>query len=113
MSTPVVITQRNVKVGHLKDLFTRKNISAVPVLEEDGTISGIVSSNDVARCHDEGLCVEDIMSSRVHIALRNNRAKDAAGMMLKNGVHHLVVMEDGKVIGMLSSMDIVKTYAEL
>jgi predicted transcriptional regulator len=111
MSTPVLITQRNVKVGHLKDTFSRKGVNAVPVLEEDGTISGIVSSSDLARCHDETMLVEDIMSNRVHIALKNNRAKDAAGMMVKNSVHHLVVMEDGNVVGMISSMDIVKIYA--
>ena len=111
MSTPVVITQRNVKVQHLRDTFSRKGINAVPVLEDDGTISGIVSASDVAKCHDESLLVQNIMSDRVHIALKNNRVKDAANMMVKNEVHHLVVMEDGNVVGMLSSMDIVKIYA--
>ena len=53
------------------------------------------------------------MSDRVHIVLRNNQVKDAAKVMVKHGVHHLVVMEDGKVIGMISSMDIIKVYAEL
>ena len=52
------------------------------------------------------------MSDRVHILLKNNRVKDAAGVMAKNDVHHLVVMEDGDVVGMLSSMDIVRVYAE-
>lgn len=112
MSTPVMITQRNVKVGHLKDMFTRKHISAVPVLEDDGTISGIVSSSDIIKCHDDNLVVQDIMSDRVHIALKNNRVKDAAGMMAKNDVHHLVVMDDGQVVGMLSAMDIVRVHAE-
>lgn len=112
MSSPVVITQRNVKVGHLRDMFSRKGINAVPVLEEDGTISGIVSSFDLARCHDDGLAVQDIMSTRVHIVLRNNRLKDAAGMMVKNHVHHLVVMHEGVVVGMISSMDLMRHFSE-
>lgn len=112
MSSPVVITQRNVKIGHLKEMLTRKNIGAVPVLEDDGTISGIVSVSDVLKSHDDTSIVQDIMSDRVHIALKNNRIKDAAGMMAKNDVHHLVVMEEGKVVGMLSAMDIVRVYAE-
>jgi signal-transduction protein with cAMP-binding, CBS, and nucleotidyltransferase domain len=37
--------------------------------------------------------------------------KDAANMMVKNGLHHLVVMEDGDVVGMISSLDIVALYA--
>jgi len=112
MSAPVMITQRNVKIQYLKDMFNRKGLGAVPVLEEDGTISGIVSASDVVKCHDENLTVQDIMTDRVHIVLKNNRVKDAAKIMSKNDVHHLVVMEDGNVVGMLSAMDIVKVYGE-
>ena len=112
MTTPVVFTQQTVKVGHLKDMFTRKNINAVPVIEDDGSISGIVSSSDLVACHDDSLLVGDVMSPRVHIGVRHNRVKDAAKVMLKYGVHHLVVMDDGDVVGMISSMDVIKVYAE-
>jgi predicted transcriptional regulator len=112
MSTPVIITQRHIKIGHLKDMLSRKKIGAVPVLEDDGTISGIVSASDVLKATDDDIVVQDIMSDRVHIALKNNRVKDAAGMMAKNDVHHLVVMEDGQVVGMLSALDVVRVYAE-
>ena len=112
MITPVVFTQPTVKVKYLKDMFTRKNINAVPVMEDDGTISGIVSSSDLVACHDESMTVKEIMSRRVHIGVRHNRVKDAAKVMVKHGVHHLVIMDDGKVIGMLSSMDIIKVYSE-
>ena len=112
MTSPVVITQRNVKIHHLKGMFARKHIGAVPVLEDDGTISGIVSASDIVAASDEDVFVEDIMSDRVHIVLKNNRVKDAAGMMVKNNVHHLVVMEDGNVVGILSALDIVRVYSE-
>jgi predicted transcriptional regulator len=112
MSTPVMITQRNVKVGHLKEMFARKKIGAVPVLEEDGTISGIISASDALACSVDETIVQNIMSDRVHVAMKNNRVKDAAGMMAKNNVHHLFVMEEGKVVGMISAMDIMRVYAE-
>jgi len=112
MSAPVTFTQPGVKIANLKDMFTRKNISAVPVLEEDGTISGIISSSDLVAIHNESMFVRDVMSRKVHIGLKNNRVKDAAKIMVKHGVHHLVIMDDGSVVGMLSSMDIIKMYAE-
>jgi CBS domain-containing protein len=112
MSTPVVFTQQTVKVEHLKDMFVRKNINAVPVIDDDGTISGIVSSSDLVGCHDDSLLVKDVMSKRVHIGVKHNRVRDAAKVMVKYGVHHLAVMDDGKVVGMLSSMDIMKVYSE-
>ena len=112
MISPVVITQRKVTIANLKDRLARKGINAVPVLEDDGNIAGIVSASDLMNVHDESLHAEDVMSDRVHILLRNNQVKDAAKMMVKHGVHHLVVMENGNVIGMVSSMDIIKVYAE-
>ena len=113
MNTPVVITQKTIKVSNLKERLNRKGINAIPVIDEDGSISGIVSSRDVVACHDEDLLVKDIMSDFVHVLMPNNRVKDAAKIMSKYGVHHLVVMEDGKVMGMLSSMDVIKVYAEM
>lgn len=112
MNTPVVFTQPKVKVANLKDMFTRKHINAVPVIEDDGSISGIVSSSNLVSCHDESMLVEEIMSKRVHIGVKHNSVKDAANKMVKYGVHHLVVMEDGQVVGMVSSMDIMRAYAE-
>lgn len=112
MTSPIVVTQPGVKIANLKDMFSRKKINAVPVLEEDGTISGIISSSDLVAVHNESLFVRDVMSRNVHIGLKNNRVKDAAKMMVKHGVHHLVIMDDGNVVGMLSSMDVIKVYAE-
>jgi predicted transcriptional regulator len=113
MTTPVVVTGRNIKVTHLRESFSRKEVSAMPVLEEDETISGIVTQKDVAICKNDDSILEDIMTDRIHIVLPNNRLKDAANTMVSNRVHHLVVMEDGKVVGMLSSMDILRQYALL
>ncbi|MDG1332314.1 MAG: CBS domain-containing protein [Crocinitomicaceae bacterium] len=112
MISPVVISKRNVTIANLKNRLARKGINAVPVMEDDGNIAGIVSASDLMSYHDESLHVEEVMSEHVHIVLRNNQVKDAAKIMVKHGVHHLVVMEDGNVIGMISSMDIIKVYAE-
>lgn len=112
MISPVAVTRKNVTISNLKNRLARKGINAIPVLEDDGNIAGIVSTNDLMAIHNETLTVKDVMSDHVHIVLRNNRVKDAASIMVKHGVHHLVVMEDGKVIGMISSMDIMKVYAE-
>lgn len=53
------------------------------------------------------------MSDRIHIVLPNNQVRVAANTMISNKIHHLVVMKDGGVIGMLSALDIVKQFALL
>lgn len=112
MSTPVVATRKGAQLKHTRELFARKEINAIPVLEEDGEIAGIVSAIDVATTHDDETKVEDIMTKKVHVVMKNNRVQDAAKTMLKHSVHHLVVMEDGQVIGMVSALDIIKALLD-
>ncbi|MDG1915244.1 MAG: CBS domain-containing protein [Crocinitomix sp.] len=109
MSSPVVVTKESTKLKYTRELISRKSINAVPVLKEDGEIAGILSSSDLAKAHDENMTVGDIMTEKVHLILKNNRVQDAAKTMIKHSVHHLVVMEDRDVIGMVSSLDIMKS----
>ena len=111
MSAPVVVTRKGAQLKHTRELFDRKGINAIPVLEEDGEIAGIISSSDVAKEHSDETTVEDIMTPKVHIVLKNNRVQDAARTMLKHNVHHLVVMEEGNVVGMVSSLDLLKALS--
>ena len=112
MSAPVLVIEKSVKISTLKDIFARQKINAAPVIDNNGTISGIITSTDLAAIHNDSLLVQDILSPKVHICLKNNRVKDAAKTMVKHNIHHMIVMEDGKVIGMVSSMDIIKVYSE-
>ena len=112
MISPVVVTQPGVKISSLKKMLSRKQINAIPVIGESESISGIISTSNIISCQDEDTSVDKLMTDFVHVVMPTNRVKDAARIMAKHNVHHLIVMEDGKVVGMLSSMDIIKVYAE-
>ena len=51
------------------------------------------------------------MTTKTYVVSPNSGAKDAAKMMEKHHIHHLVVMDEGQVVGIISSMDFVKLYA--
>ena len=112
MSFPVVFTQPNIKITYLKDMFSRKKINAVPVIDSNEDISGIISSSNLVANHDEALTAKDIMSKKVHVCAKNSRVQDALQTMLKHKIHHILVMDDGDVVGIISSMDILKALAE-
>ena len=112
MTTPVSVTQKGVTVKHLRDKLARKQIHAVPVVEDDGTIAGIVSSSDLSSEHNEETIVDKIMTTKVHIVMPNNRVEDAAKVMVKHHVHHLVVMEEGNIVGIVSSLDLLKALVD-
>ena len=112
MISPVVVTQKNKSVGHVKEILDRKHISAIPVLSVEGEIEGIITATDVLSEADNEKLVENIMTTKTHVVGIASGVKDAAKMMLKHEVHHLVAMDEGQVVGIVSSMDFVSLVAE-
>ena len=119
MSAPVVTAIGEKKVSEIRALMERKNIHALPIISyskkfpaTEIRIRGIITTTDLSKKVKSKSSVEDIMTSKVHVIHKNSSAAAAAAMMLKHNVHHLVVMEDGKIIGMVSSTDFVKLVAQ-
>ena len=120
MSAPVTTAVAENSVREIRALMKEKGIHAIPIISYskdtphfEMTIQGIITATDVSKKVDPSATAEDVMtSSSVHVVHPNSSASAAAKMMLKHDVHHIVVMEDGKIIGIISSMDFVKLVAE-
>lgn len=120
MSTPVTTAMQKDNVLEIRTLMKEKNISAIPVvlyvndsLKVETTIQGIITATDISKDISDDAIVEDIMtSSNVFVVHPDSSAQAVAKMMLKQNVHHIVVMDEGEIIGMVSSLDFVKLIAE-
>jgi len=119
MSSPVLTATRKNTVGEIRKLMKGKKIHAIPIVKYikelpdlKVEIRGIVTTSDLNNNIKDKQLIKEFMTSKVHVIHKNSSAKVAAKMMLKHGVHHLVSMEDGKIIGMVSSLDFVKIVAE-
>ena len=111
MVSPVVVTQKNKTIKHVRELLGRKKINAIPVLTMEGKIEGIITMSDIANETNDNKLVEELMTSKTHVVSINSGLIDAAKMMEKHHIHHLVAMDNGQVVGILSSMDFVNLYA--
>lgn len=120
MSTPAVTAEGDCTVLEIRDLMQEKNIHAVPIVsysEKDRlhemTIIGIVTATDLNKEMDDQANIQNVMTaSTVHVVQVDSSAQEAAKIMLKNNVHHIVAMNDGEIVGMLSGMDFVELVAE-
>ena len=119
MITSVVTATVDKKVKEIRELMNYNAIHAVPIIsyskelpKNKVTIQGIVTISDLIKIKDENIVVEDIMTKAVHVVHQDSSAKAAAKMMLKHNVHHIVVMKNGEVVGIISSADFVKLVAE-
>ncbi|MEO1260998.1 MAG: CBS domain-containing protein [Bacteroidota bacterium] len=119
MSTPVKTTIEEKRLGDLRRIMIATGIHAFPVVQYTKTLpeveihlKGIITATDLCEHTNDWLFVKDIMTPKVHIIHKHSSAQAAAKMMLKKQVHHLVVMDDGKIVGMVSSLDFAKLVAE-
>ena len=120
MSTPVTTATGEDSVLEIRTLMQEKGIHAIPVisytndtLKVEETIQGIISATDMNKEVSEDAAVKDVMNtSSVHAVHIDSSAQAAANMMLKHKVHHIVVMDEGEIKGMQSSLDFVRLVAE-
>ena len=96
-------------------LMDGRKISAMLVTEH-GRPVGIFTERDVLRCYlsKEGapfkkVILKDIMTSDLIVAEPDEELCTVMTVMIEGGIRHLPVVEAGKIAGMLSIRDIVKT----
>lgn len=94
-------------------LMAEKNVGALLVLE-DGKIVGIFTERDYARkialkgLSSRETLVRDIMISRVMYVRPTQTNEECMALMTDNRLRHLPVLDNGKLIGLISIGDLVK-----
>src|SRR3982074_3784303 len=110
------ITPETSVAGLLTELNLH-NIGAMVVVSPDGLV-GIVSERDVVRkLHELGAellrrPVSEIMTTLVATCTPSDSVDRLSALMTKNRVRHLRVVTDGRLAGIVSIGDVVKTRME-
>lgn len=109
MNKEIVTAPSSTTVVDLARLMTAKNISSVVVVtDDDGQIAGIVTEGDivrkgVAQGADLTAAASSIMNSDVPKIDGSSSIFDARDAMKSAGVKHMIVEDDGKPVGIVSS----------
>jgi CBS domain-containing protein len=100
-------------VADVVETLVAHNCGALVVCDGDQMV-GIISERDVLRAVSSGsdpldqVAVETRMTRDVITGSPNDNINDIMGLMTKNRIRHLPVLEDGALAGMISIGDIVK-----
>lgn len=117
--TPDPITIRSdAPLSDAARLLEENEISGVPVVDETGTLVGVLAESDLVRARATehlwsrwpGLSVRHLMHTPVLTADRSMSLEEAATMMERAHVHRLVVVGDDQQtpVGIVSTSDIVR-----
>lgn len=113
MSTKIVFASSDHTVDHVRELMVSKKIHALPVVGKNKKIIGIVTTADVARGLDETAPVRHIMSEMVITVDATDPASKAARLMRAHRIHHIVVTDEGRAVGIVSSFDLLGLIEEV
>lgn len=107
----------SVRVYNALELMADNDIGALIVME-DNSIVGIFSERDYARKvilngkSSKEMTVDEIMSENVMYITSDHTVEECMALMTNRRVRHLPVMENNKLIGILSIGDVVKAIID-
>ena len=108
MSTKVVVCQPHQSVEHVRSVLHSNSISSVPVVDSNQSPVGIVSAIDLADDLKAGSPISKIMSEKVYTVPQYEDVSIAARIMRNHHIHHVVVTNEQKVVGMVSAFDLLR-----
>jgi CBS domain-containing protein len=108
MSRTVVCTEPHRSVDHVRTVLGRNHLSAIPVVDSEGQPVGIISMRDLIPGVKGGSPVSSVMTEKVYTVPRYDDVHIAARVMRNHRIHRVVVTDEKKVVGILSSFDLLK-----
>ena len=115
---PNVTIRPEASVRDAMELLMSNKIRCLLVVNDEQKLEGILSITDVFKTsyHDpsdfQNKTVGDVMTSDVIVGLMEDEVSYIAGVMTKNRIRHIPVMDEKKLAGIVSSGDILKAQAE-
>jgi len=132
MTRDVVTVTADTRFRDIVDVLQRLAISAVPVVDTDGHVIGVVSEADLmykvqseggaaamlvdrrrrrsARAKADGDTAAELMSAPAVTVGPDATVAEAARRMELSHVKRLPVVDDGRLVGIVSRRDVLKTY---
>lgn len=108
MTASVVTTEPHKTIAHVRKILENNGVTALPVVDSEGQPVGIVSATDLIPDLKPGSPIKKIMTEKVYTVPKYDDVSVAARVMRNHGIHRVVVTHEKKVVGILSSFDLLE-----
>src|SRR5579871_229381 len=119
MSDGVLSVSADATVLDAVKLLVNCHVSALPVVDETGTMLGIVSEADLIRLQPgdawlrRGRKVVDVMTHPVVSATEDTPLDELARLMTEHRIKRLPIVRDRSVVGIVSRVDLLRALIAL
>jgi CBS domain-containing protein len=113
MTKKVVCIRKDTPIFEAIQLMANYNITGIPVVENDSTLVGMLSEQDVLRLFhtyedEKDRTVSDFMTQPAIHFEENELLLDVCYCLRDNSIRRVPVTSNGKVTGVISRSDILK-----
>ena len=108
MSKSVVTAQPHQSVATIKEKMSKHKLRSIPVVSTSHEPVGVVSASDIVVAEKAGTPISHIMTDKVYTVPAYDDVSVAARIMRNHRIHHLIVTDNKKLIGIISSFDLLK-----
>ncbi len=116
--TAVYTIEPTASIAYAAKVLSEHSIGALVVTDLKGAIVGIISERDIVRALSTrgraalDMPVAEVMTHKVMTCNLHDRVDDIMQRMTEGKLRHLPVVEDGRLIGVVSIRDVVKLQLE-
>ncbi len=123
MQTDLKTIRGEASIADAVETLGTNHFSGLPVIDERGTLVGVLSASDVLQGLAECVGVEDrerffgetlvreVMTPRPKVISPEATTKEAAQQLLYLEIHRLFVEDHGKLTGVITTTDLVRALA--
>jgi nanoRNase/pAp phosphatase (c-di-AMP/oligoRNAs hydrolase)/CBS domain-containing protein len=115
MSFPVVTVSADAPMKEAAEILRKKGFTGIPVVQ-DGEPVGVLSRRDFSRIKKESQLnspVKAFMTGKILAIEPGKSPMQAAKMMVKHDIGRLPVVDDGKIIGIITRSDAMLYFYDL
>jgi CBS domain-containing protein len=113
MTQDVVSVRTSAKIGEAIGRMKESNLGGLPVVDDEGSVKAIITERDIVNLFADrtsGVKVAELMSEKVVTALPKTTIFEAERTMATQGFRRLPIVSDGRVVGIITAMDIVRFF---
>ncbi len=115
MTINILTVYDNDTVEKVEAIMDSHKLSCVPVIDSQGGCFGVISLTDLLHFHvlhknPKAERAWEVCTHKVIEVDPDISVKEAAELMIRNQIHHIVVVENKSIKGIVSSIDIVSEY---
>jgi len=113
MTPEVVSVYTSAKISDAIDIMIKHKVGGLPVVDKESRVWAIITERDIVTIFGgmiSGAKVSDLMSKKVVTATPKTSILEAEKRMIKNGFRRLPLVSEGKLVGIVTVMDILRFF---